>query len=110
MSTYVDAARFVQEARRYYETEVPWAEAERDGSLREAQAYATEQLTSARGEAQAFRQLLAEYRKNPAVVRERIYHEMIGRAFNQVGSKRLVPPPVGERYSDFRLTISNRKK
>lgn len=110
MSTFVDAARFVQEARRYYETEIPWAEAERDNSLREAEAYAVGQLASAHGEADAFSNLLVEYRKNPALTRERLYHEIVVRAFSQVGSKRSVPPPVGERYSDFRITISNRRK
>ena len=107
-NAFIDMETQVKEARKLREEEVPLAEASRDKALREAQAYAAELLALARGDASMWRDLYAEYRKNPSVVRERLYLEGIEVSLPQAGRLRFVPPPpTGGRYAPdgFRLSI-----
>ena len=84
------------------------AQAERDEELRDAEAYAAELVAEARGDADAWRNLYAEYRQNPAVLRQRLYLESIETSLPKTRSLRFVPPPDGRRYppNSFRLSIS----
>ncbi len=107
-NAYIDMETQVKEARKLREEEVPLAEASRDKALREAQAYAAQVLGRARGDASMWRDVYEEYRRNPAVVRERLYREAIEVSLPQSGRLRFVPPPVsGGRYGpeSFRLSI-----
>ncbi len=105
-NAFIDMETQVKEARKLREEEVPLAEASRDQALREAEAYAAELLSRARGDAGMWRDLYAEYRKSPQVVRERVYRESIETALPQAGRLRFVPPPAnGRRYDEFRISI-----
>jgi modulator of FtsH protease HflK len=107
-NAFIDMETQVKEARKLREEEVPLAEASRDQALREAQGYAAELLGRARGDAGVWRELYAEYRKNPQVVRTRVYLESIEASLPNSGRLRWVPPPPnGVRYAPegFRLSI-----
>ncbi len=107
-NAFIDMETQVKEARKLREEEVPLAQAARDQALREAEGYAAELLALARGDAGMWRDLYAEYRKNPRVVRERVYLEAIEASLPNSGRLRWVPPPPdGVRYEPegFRLSI-----
>jgi membrane protease subunit HflK len=107
-NAFIDMETQVKEAQKLREEEVPLAEAARDQALREAQGYAAELLGRARGDAGMWRELYAEYRKNPSVVRSRVYLESIEASLPNSGRLRWVPPPPdGKHYGPdgFRLSI-----
>ena len=107
-NAFIDMETQVKEAQKLREEEVPLAKASRDQALREAQGYAAELLAQARGDAGMWRDLYAEYRKNPQVVRDRLYLEAIEASLPRSGRIRFVPPPAdGRRYGPdgFRLSI-----
>ncbi|MEM6673135.1 MAG: protease modulator HflK [Planctomycetota bacterium] len=108
-SAYIEGYRIFEEARRYRATELPKAEADRDQMLADAGIYAADLLADARGAAQAFAALAAEYQRNPRVLVERLYIEAVENAFSSAGTRKFVQPPVGDEYDDFRITISSRR-
>ncbi len=69
------------------------------------EASAESDLAAARGAADAFRALDREYRANAVVVRERLYRDGVEIALRSAGRVRWIPPPVGGRYNDFRVSI-----
>ncbi len=91
INAYVEKQTKVQEAQTYREQEVPKAQADRDRAISEAQAFAADRLARARGEAATFKSVLAEYRANPKVVRERLYREKVEEIIGGVGKRLLVP-------------------
>lgn len=104
-NAFIDKETQLKEALKYREMELPKAQAEAGTLLREAEGYANEVLATARGDADAFRTVWNEYRKNPRVVRERLYREGLEKTLEGAGRTRFVPPPVGSRYEQFRITI-----
>ena len=94
---------------RYGRTQArPRAQAKRNQQLRDAEAYAAGVMANARGDAAAWQELYAEYRRDPLVLRERLYVETIEGALPKTANLRFVPPPDGRRYpaDTFRLSIS----
>ena len=63
------------QAREQYNREVPKARGIARSKILEAEGYATERINRALGEAQRFKDLLAEYQKAPTVTRKRLYLE-----------------------------------
>ncbi|MFH1468298.1 MAG: FtsH protease activity modulator HflK [Pseudomonadota bacterium] len=108
-NAFIDKETQVKEAQKLREEELPLAQATRDQAIREAQGYAAQTLATARGEAQKYLDLVAEYRKNPKVVRERLYREGIESALPQADRLRFVPPPSnGHHYQvpdGFRISV-----
>jgi len=107
-NAFIDMETKVTEAKRHRERARPRAQAKRNQQLREAEAYATEVLSSARGDAAAWLDLYAEYQRDPRVLRERLYAEAIEGSLPKTANLRFVPPPEGGRYpaNTFRLSIS----
>ena len=107
-NAFIDMETKVTEARRYRERARPRAQAKRNQQLREAEAYAAGVIANARGDAAAWLELYAEYRRDPLVLRERLYVETIESALPKTARLRFVPPPDGRRYpaDTFRLSIS----
>jgi modulator of FtsH protease HflK len=109
-NAFIDMETQIKGARKLQREQIPLAEAAKDISIREAESYAVGVLASARGDVDLWKQVYAEYRKNPEVVRERIYRETIETQLAEADYLRLVPPPVqGGRYEDLRITISVRR-
>lgn len=70
-----DEQRLINEAQTYANGIVPVARGSASRQLQEAEAYKSRVVSQATGEASRFMQVLAEYRKAPAVTRERLYLE-----------------------------------
>lgn len=68
-----DNQSFQNEARRDANRIVPEARGQARRQIEEANAYREQVVAEAEGEAQRFEQLLVEYQKAPAVMRERLY-------------------------------------
>jgi membrane protease subunit HflK len=94
-TTFVERKTKIEQARGFREHALPAAAGAAEGELRAAEAQGAELLARAGGEAAAFSQLLEEYRRDPAVVRERLYREAMQQVLSQVGSRVLLPPGPG---------------
>jgi len=81
-----------RQAEGYAAREIPGAEAERNRLVKEATAYEETLIAEANAEASEFGQLYAEYKKNPTLVRRRLYQETMERILDQVGEKHFVSP------------------
>ncbi|HJW91057.1 MAG TPA: FtsH protease activity modulator HflK [Anaerolineales bacterium] len=79
---FEDRERLVKEAEGYAEQVVPEARGEAAQMVLEAEAYREQRLIRAEGDAARFLALLAEYRKAPEVMRERLYLESIERVLS----------------------------
>ncbi|MFV0477861.1 MAG: FtsH protease activity modulator HflK [Parahaliea sp.] len=72
-----DEERLKNEAQAYANGIVPEARGRAQRELEEASAYRDQVVASAEGEADRFKKLLTEYRKAPAVTRERLYLDAV---------------------------------
>lgn len=72
-----DMERFKNEAQAYANEIVPQARGEAARMLEDAKAYRAQVIANAEGEASRFTQLLTEYRKAPAVTRQRMYLQAV---------------------------------
>ena len=107
-TAFIESRKIYIEAERYRETEIPKAEAERDLMLSEARIYAANVIADARGSSEAFDAILTEFKRSPRVVAERLFIEGVEAAFAGAGQRKLVQPPIGDEYHDFRITVSTR--
>ena len=111
-AAFIDMQTQVTEAKRSRELEIPKAHAAREQDLREAQVYAAELLAQARGETTIWNDLHKEYRRNPQVVRDRLYYESMEAPLSLASRLRFVPPPSnGQAYNKdaFRISIAGTK-
>lgn len=65
----------IEEAQKYTNTVVPKAEAEAIQLIEDAKAHRARALALAKADVAEFRALYAEYKKNPEIIREKIYTE-----------------------------------
>jgi len=72
-----DEERFKNEAEAYRNEVLPKARGASARMREEAEAYQNEVIARAEGEAERFTQLLTEYKKSPAITRERLYLDMM---------------------------------
>ena len=77
-----DMNRFINEGKEAYNTEIPKAQGEADRQIQVAQGYAVERVNKAQGDVARFNAVYEEYRKAPAVTRERLYIETMEEIFN----------------------------
>ena len=77
-----DEERVKNEAQSYANGIVPKARGKAQRQIEEASAYREEVIANAEGEAERFKKLLAEYRKAPAVTRERLYLDAVQTVFS----------------------------
>ncbi|HTR76619.1 MAG TPA: protease modulator HflK [Gemmatimonadaceae bacterium] len=103
-SAFTGAETKKKEAQAFAATAIPDANAQADAAVQTARATAASDLAQAQGETEAFRALDKEYRANPAVVRERLYRDAVGKAI-AASVVRWVPPPVDGSYHGFRITL-----
>ncbi|MEM9068932.1 MAG: SPFH domain-containing protein [Myxococcota bacterium] len=104
-SAFIASQTASETADRYATQTIAEAHANARDAIARAEADAAQTLSRARGETQAFRELVASYRANPQLVRDRLYNESIETALsrsNLVG----VPPPINGRYAALRLLVS----
>ncbi len=77
-----DMNRLINEGKEAYNAEIPKAAGEAEKTVLEAQGYATERVNRAMGDVARFTSVYDEYRKAPAVTRQRLYLETIDSLFN----------------------------
>ena len=104
-SAFIAAGTQQSKAQAYAAEIVPAARGEADEALQTARGQAEADLATAKGHAEAFHALDAQYRADPAVVRERLYRDAIDSAIRHAGSVQWLPPPPGGNYHGFRITI-----
>ena len=104
-TAFIAAETAKKRAEEYAQRAVPAAQATADHELQKARGEAAADLAIARGAAGAFLALDEKYRKDPAVMRARLYREGVEQAVSQAAGVRWLPPPVGQRYGELRISI-----
>jgi membrane protease subunit HflK len=82
--------RAINDAWAEYNKVVPLAKGEAEQAVRAAEGYALERVNNAEGDAKRFNALYAEYRKAPAVTRQRLYLETMATLLPRLGRKVVV--------------------
>lgn len=89
-----------REAEGFAAREVPKAQATSNGLVQSALAHESSLSAKASAECSVFEQLCAEYRKNPEILRQRIYMETLEQIIQSVGKLRFVSPEARVLLSD----------
>ncbi len=89
-STNIQASTRIEQARQYYETRIPGAEAEAASLIAEARANYSNWTAAANSDLYEFYGVLDEYNANPDVVRVRLYNNAITNILRKIGSVRIV--------------------
>jgi membrane protease subunit HflK len=94
-STYVQKETMIQEAKKYQEKMIPEAVAKRNTLIQTANSYKVGRIAKAKSDVAQFYGVIAEYKKNPGMVRERLYCEKVENIMKKVAKKVLVPKGEG---------------
>lgn len=76
-----DMNRFINEGKESYNAEIPRAQGEADRQIQIAEGYASERVNRALGDVARFNAVYEEYRRAPAITRERLYLETMEEIF-----------------------------
>jgi membrane protease subunit HflK len=79
--------RAINEAQAELNKAIPRARGEAEQAIRAAEGYAIERVNRARGEAERFASVHAEYRRNPDIMRRRLYLETLAEVLPRAGQK-----------------------
>ena len=82
-----DMNRFINEGKESYNSEIPKAKGEAERQVQVAEGYAAERVNKAKGDVARFNSVCEEYRKAPAVTRERLYLEAMEEVFTSLEGK-----------------------
>lgn len=85
-----DMNRFINEGKEAYNRDIPRASGEAEQMIQIARGYAAERVNRARGDVARFAAVYNEYRKAPAVTRQRLYIEAMENLFDRTGQGTLV--------------------
>ncbi|MFW6169454.1 MAG: protease modulator HflK [Planctomycetota bacterium] len=89
-----------REAEGFYASEIPKAETKKNRMIQEASAYQSSAVAEAEAENAVFRELFAEYQKNPDLVRQRIFMETFEAMLANAAQVRFVAPHTRLIVSD----------
>ena len=82
-----DMNRFINEGKESYNSEIPKAKGEAERNVQVAEGYAAERVNKAKGDVARFNAVYEEYKKAPAVTRERLYLEAMEEVFSSLSGK-----------------------
>jgi membrane protease subunit HflK len=99
-SAKIEIETLQREAEGFRAGEIPKAEAAMNRMVQEAMAYKNSTMAEASAELAVFRDLYAEYEKNPELVRQRIFMETFEDIIGSVGHLRFVAPHTRVIVSD----------
>jgi membrane protease subunit HflK len=85
-----DMNRYINEGKEAYNSQIPRAQGEADRQIQIARGYATERVNNAAGDVARFNSVYEEYRKSPAVTRERLYLEAMEEIFGATNQQTLI--------------------
>lgn len=109
-SASIKARTAVEDAKAVRAQAVPDAQAQAARKLSDAQSYAVVTTAAATAAATAFHGLVVEDKKDPRVVRERLYRDAMSTVLAAAGKRELLPPPPGRQYHGLRLDIGTVKQ
>ena len=89
-STNIQASTRIEQARQYYETRIPGAEAEATALVSEARANYSNYTAAANSDLYEFYGVLEEYNANPDVVKVRLYNTEISNIIRKIGTVKIV--------------------
>ena len=89
-STNIQASTRIEQARQYYETRIPGAEAEATALVSEARANYSNYTAAANSDLYEFYGVLEEYNANPDVVKVRLYNTAISNIIRKIGTVKIV--------------------
>jgi membrane protease subunit HflK len=90
-SAQVQKQTRIQQANEYREREIPRATAERNEKIRQAETLAITRIAQAQADVQEFYALVAEYRRNPKVLKKRVYLDKLNSILSNIGVKVILP-------------------
>ncbi len=90
-----DMNRLINEGKEAYNKEIPKASGEADRIRQVAQGYAAERVNQANGNVARFKAVYEEYRKAPAITRDRLYYEMMEEIFKDAQGVELIDKELG---------------
>jgi modulator of FtsH protease HflK len=79
--------RALNEAQAELNKAIPRARGEAEQAIRAAEGYAIERVNRARGEAERFASVYEEYKRNPEIMRRRLYLETLAEVLPRAGQK-----------------------
>ncbi len=103
-----DAQTFKNKGLEAYNKEIPKAKGIKEKTIREARGYATEKINNALGDIARFNKVYGEYRKNPEIIRMRLYYEMFEKVFSDTDSIDLIDKKL-KNFIPFKA-ITNKKE
>lgn len=92
---FQDMNKLINQGRETYNKRIPEAAGEAQQAIQVAEGYATERVNKAQGDVARFKAVLAEYRRNPEVTRNRLYLEMVENVFKGQEGTDLVDKKLG---------------
>ena len=90
-----DMNRLINEGKEAYNREIPRARGQADAIVQVARGYASERVNRANGDVARFNSVFEEYRRAPAITRERLYYEMIEAIFVNESNIELIDDNLG---------------
>lgn len=90
-----DMNRLINEGKEAYNREIPRARGQADAVIQVARGYAAERVNRANGDVARFQSVYEEYRRAPAITRERLYYEMIEAIFENERGVELIDDSLG---------------
>ena len=85
-SAYVEKTTMMQEANKYKDEKTMEASAIKNETIQNAKSYNLDKISQAQSNVSQFYALIDEYRKNPLIVKERIYHDKLNIILNKIGN------------------------
>ncbi|HSR51522.1 MAG TPA: FtsH protease activity modulator HflK [Acidobacteriota bacterium] len=79
--------RLINQAQTEFNQVIPRASGEAEQTILQAEGYAVDRVNRSQGDAQRFKELVAEYRRAPQVTRQRMYLETIEKVLPLYGGK-----------------------
>jgi membrane protease subunit HflK len=107
-ASLVDGDRLKNEAEAYHSDILPRARGEAEKILQDSEAYRQEIVSQAEGEAARFNAIYASYRLNPKVTSTRLYFDTLQKVLKK-NSKTIVDGKVGSGVMPY-LNLQNGKK
>ena len=86
-------------ANKYRNEQIPQAQAKADGIIKEAEARKTERINEATAQVARFNAMYAEYVKNPAVTKQRMFYETMEEVLP--GLKVIIESPNGDMQTIY---------
>lgn len=96
-----DMNRFINEGKESYNSQIPKAQGEADQQIQIAQGYAAERVNKAKGDVARFNSVYEEYKKSPAVTRERLYLETMEEIFGNYKSSGQKPTLIDSELDNI---------